>query len=102
MKSAGGALKDRSDQVTITASVKDFANLDASSRRHSAPPTSADTTLEDEETLISSPPALKDDKAVLPVAEIAVEDATDTPVAVAPTAPTVPRPATWFRLIWGY
>ena len=102
MKSAGGALRDRSDQVTITASVKDIADLDASSRRHSAPPTSADTTLEDEETLVSSPPVFKDDKAILPGAEIAVEDATDSPVAVAPAAPTVPRPTTWFRLIWGY
>ncbi|KAL5486159.1 hypothetical protein ACEPAI_7203 [Sanghuangporus weigelae] len=101
MKSANEDRKDQSYQETISATIKDVTELNASPRSLLTADASADTTLEDEATLISSP-IKKGVQASSPGVDIVVEDAIDPPGDMIATSLKVPRTSPWYRLRWSY
>ncbi|KAL5526422.1 hypothetical protein ACEPAF_8145 [Sanghuangporus sanghuang] len=99
VKSANEDRKDQSCQKTITDTIKDVVEPNASPRSPLTAETSTDTILEDEATLISCP-TKKDVQAMSPGVAIVVEDAIEPPGDMIATSLKVPRSGPWYRLRW--
>ncbi|OCB89924.1 hypothetical protein A7U60_g2864 [Sanghuangporus baumii] len=99
VKSANEDRTDQSCQKTITATIKDVVEPNASPRSPLTAETSTDTILEDEATLISCP-TKKDVQAMSPGVAIVVEDAIEPPGDMIATSLKIPRSGPWYRLRW--
>ncbi|KAL5525635.1 hypothetical protein ACEPAG_6971 [Sanghuangporus baumii] len=101
VKSTSEDRKDQSCQETISATIKGVTELNACPRNLLAVDASADTTLEDEATLVSSP-TKKNVQALSPGIDMIVEDAIESSGDMIATSLKVPRTDPWYRLRWSY